>query len=137
MTESVAGPKFHMLVMTAFAALALLLAAVGIGGIVSYSVAQRTHEIGVRIALGASRWLVQRMIVGLALGLALVGIAIGLAASAAFTRLLTGLLFEIKPVDTPTFVTVAALLFAIATVASWLPARRVVRIDPQTALRAE
>ena len=126
-----------MLVLMAFADLALVLAAVGIGGVVAYSVTQRTHEIGVRIALGASHGSVYRLIVGQALGLALAGVGIGLLAAAAVMRVLTGFLFEIRPFDPETFAAVAAVLVAIAAAASLLPARRATRIDPQSALRCD
>ncbi|MBZ5500356.1 MAG: ABC transporter permease [Acidobacteriia bacterium] len=135
--ESVAQPRFHMLVLAAFAGLALVLAAVGIGGVVAYSVARRTHEIGVRIALGASRGSVYRLILGQALGLALTGVAIGLLAAGAATRVLTNFLFEIRALDPETFAAVAVVLVAIAVAASWLPARRATRIDPQSALRCD
>ncbi len=135
--ESVAQPRFHMLVLTAFGTLALVLAAVGIGGVVAYSVAQRTHEIGVRIALGASRGSVYRLIVGQALVLALTGVGFGLLAAAAVTRVLAGFLYEIRPLDPETFAAVAALLVAVTAAASWLPARRATRVDPQSALRCD
>ncbi len=113
------------------------LAAVGISGVVAYSVAQRTHEIGVRIALGASRGSVYWLIIGHALGLTLTGVGIGLLAAAAVTRVLTSFLFEIRPLDPGSFAAVAAVLVAIAAAASWLPARRATRIDPQSALRCD
>jgi putative ABC transport system permease protein len=134
---SVAQPRFHMLLLTVFASLALALAAVGIYGVIAYSVTQRTHEIGVRMALGAERAGVLRMVIGQALRLALAGVAIGLAAAAAVTRVLAKFLFGVKPVDAATFAAVSALLIAVAAAASWLPARRATRVDPMVALRCE
>jgi putative ABC transport system permease protein len=136
-SDSVALPRFHMLLLTVFAGLALALAAVGIYGVIAYSVAQRSHEIGVRIALGAERGAVLRMIVGQALWLAFAGVGIGLAAAIPATRVLAKLLFGVKPFDAATFMAVSAILIAVAAVASWLPARRAVRVNPIVALRCE
>jgi putative ABC transport system permease protein len=121
----------------AFAMLALLLAAVGIYGVIAYSVSQRTQEIGVRMALGAGRWDVLRMILGQGAILAAIGIAIGLAGALALTRLLADLLFSVQPTDPATFVAVSMLLAVVSVCAGFLPARRATRIDPLAALRWE
>jgi putative ABC transport system permease protein len=105
--------------------------------VLAYSVAQRTHEIGIRMALGAAAGDVLRMVLRRTLALAATGIAIGAAAALATTRVLANLLFEVKPSDPATFVTVAALLAGIAVLASWVPARRATRVDPVEALRYE
>ena len=134
---SVAQQQLTMTMLTVFAVAALLLAAVGIYGVISYTVTQRTQEIGIRMALGAQRTEVLRMIVGQALLLAVIGIAAGGAAALLLTRLMTGLLFGVKPGDPLTFLTVASLLAAVAAVASYVPGRRATRVDPAVALRAE
>jgi predicted permease len=120
-----------------FGLLALVLAAVGLYSVVAYSVGQRTREIGVRVALGAQRGDVLRLVVGQGLRVTMVGIALGILASLALGPLAASLLFDVKPTDPPTFVAVAATLFIVATLASYLPARRATRVDPATALRAE
>jgi putative ABC transport system permease protein len=120
-----------------FAALALLLAAVGIFGVISYAVAQRTQEIGVRRALGAGTAGVMRLVLTQSLGLAAIGVAIGLAGALAVSRILRSMLFGVTPTDTLTFASVAAGLLAVAFLASYLPARRAARIDPLRALRYE
>ncbi|MGH7719022.1 MAG: FtsX-like permease family protein, partial [Gemmatimonadaceae bacterium] len=135
--ESVARPRFYMLLLGAFAAVALLLSAVGIYGVIAYLVAQRTHEIGVRMALGASTRRVTRMVLGESLTLAALGIALGLAGAFALTRLLATLLFGVKATDPVTFVAVSLLLASVALVASWIPAMRAARLDPLIAMRAE
>jgi predicted permease len=123
--------------MGAFGALALLLAALGVYGVISYSVAQRGHEIGVRMALGARRGEVFRLVLGQALGLTAIGMTLGLAGALALTRLLAGQLYGLSPTDPATYVAVALLLAAAALVAGWLPARRATRVDPLVALRHE
>jgi putative ABC transport system permease protein len=136
-TASAAPQRFNMLLMAGFAAIAVLLAVVGLYGLIAYSVAQRTREIGIRMAMGAMAGGVVRMIVRDGMVLAASGVAIGTAAAAALAPALGTLLFGVKPLDPPTFAGVAALLLAVAAVATWVPARRATRIDPTRALRAE
>jgi putative ABC transport system permease protein len=128
-------PRFNMILLGIFASLALVLTSIGIYGVLSYSVTQRTHEIGIRLALGAGPADVLRMIVGQGMMLALIGIAIGIASSFALTRLIAGLLYEVSPTDPVTFPAIAFLLCAVALVSCYLPARRATRVDPTTALR--
>jgi predicted permease len=135
--ESISRPRFYMLLVAIFAAVALLLAAVGIFGVMSYSVAQRTRELGIRIALGAGRGALRRLVVGQAMVLAIGGLAIGLIAALLLSTTLEKMLFDLKPTDPATFASVAAVLFVVALVASWLPARKAARVDPVVALRAE
>jgi ABC-type antimicrobial peptide transport system permease subunit len=125
-----------LLLLSAFAVLAMLLATVGVYGVISYSVAQRTQEIGVRMALGAASGDLVWMVVRQALGLALAGVIIGTLAGLALTRFLSKLAFGVSPADPATFAAVAALLLAVALAASYLPARAATRVDPLTALRA-
>jgi putative ABC transport system permease protein len=122
---------------TAFALLALVLGAVGIYGIVSYSVTQRTHEIGIRMALGARAGNVLSLIMRNGLTLVLAGITIGIAGALVLTRFLTTLLFGVTPTDGVTFVVVSMTFFVIATIASLIPALRATRVDPLVALRYE
>jgi predicted permease len=136
-SRSVAQRRLMMVMLAIFAAAALLLASVGIYGVIAYSVTQRTREIGIRLALGAQRSDVLRMIVGQAAALALAGIIIGAAAAALLTGLMRGLLFEVKPSDPATFAGVAAVLACVALLASYVPGRRATRVDPVIALRAE
>jgi putative ABC transport system permease protein len=134
-SESVSQPRFYMLLLSVFAGVALVLASIGIFGVISYSVTRRTREIGVRIALGADPRSVVRLVVGGALGLAAAGVLLGLVGALAGTRLLSGLLFGVEATDPVTLVTVSTVLFAVAALASYLPARRAVRVDPNVALR--
>jgi ABC-type antimicrobial peptide transport system permease subunit len=119
----------------AFAAIAVVLAAVGVYGVISYAVSQRTQEIGVRVALGAQRSDVFRLIVGHGMQLGGIGIAIGLVGALGVTRFLRTMLFGVSPFDPASFVGVSALLAAIAILASYIPARRAARVDPVEALR--
>jgi putative ABC transport system permease protein len=132
-----AEPRFIAALLAAFAALALVLAAVGLYGVVAYSVSRRTHEIGVRVALGAGAENVLTLVLRRSLALACAGIAIGLAGAAAVTRLLRSQLYGIEPLDPATFAAVAILLGLVALLASYLPARAALRVDPVEALRVE
>jgi putative ABC transport system permease protein len=134
---SVAPRRFNMALLSVFAALALSLAAVGVYGVMSYTVTQRTHEIGVRMALGAQSGAVLKLIVGQGLKLALIGVAIGLAAAFALTRWMEDLLFDVRPTDSWTYGVVAVLLLLVALFACWIPARRAAKVDPMIALRHE
>ncbi len=135
--DAVAQPRFRTALLGAFAALALVLATVGVFGVLSYFVTQRTQEIGIRIALGAQPADVVRMVVARGVGLASAGIVIGLLAAIPLTRSMQTLLFEVQPTDVPTFATVGIVLTLVAAAASYLPARRATRVDPITALRME
>jgi putative ABC transport system permease protein len=137
LSKSVARPRFQSVLLASFAGLALLLAAIGIYGVMSYSVAQRAHEIGIRVALGARRDQVLRLVVGQGLWLALIGTIAGLAGALVLTRYLRSLLFDVSPTDPWTFIAVPAVLFVVALAASYFPARRVAGVDPIMALRYE
>jgi putative ABC transport system permease protein len=126
-----------MWLLVSFSFLAVTLAAVGIYGVVSYSVAQRTSEIGVRVALGASSRAVLKMVLGQAMGLVAIGLAAGMALALPLTRLMSGLLFGVSPNDPLTFAVIAVLLGGVAFVACAVPARRATRVDPIVALRYE
>ena len=136
-SESVSQPRFYMTLLGAFAALALLLAALGIYGVISYVVSQRTRELGIRIALGATRERVVRLVLNQALALAGVGVVIGLVGSYWVTRLISKLLFGVTSTDPLTFGAVAAVLVGAAWLASYVPALRASRVDPIQALREE
>jgi putative ABC transport system permease protein len=137
MGRSTARQSFNMLLLTIFGAVALLLAAIGIYGLMAYSVAQRTQEIGIRMALGADRDTIRKLVVWQGMRLALVGVVAGIAASFGLTRLLSTFLFGVKPWDPAVFVSAPLILTAIALVAVWLPAARASKVDPMQALRAE
>ena len=137
LAESIARQRFSMLLLAIFAGVALVLAAVGIYGVMSYSVAQRTHEIGIRMALGAQTMTVLKLAIGYGLKLVLAGIAIGLIAAFALTRVMSTLLFGVTATDPTTFALISLLLIAVAAIASYIPARRATRVNPIIALRYE
>jgi putative ABC transport system permease protein len=134
---SVAQERFNAVLLVSFAVTALLLTMIGIFGVVSYSVRQRTHEIGVRMALGAGASQVRKLIVAQGMRAVMVGVGIGLVGAFLLTRLLSGMLFGVEPWDPLTFAAVVALLMSVALLATYLPARRATRMDPMIALRAE
>jgi len=135
--DSVSRPRFQLVLLLVFAGMAVLLATLGVYGVVSYSVSQRTQEIGVRMALGAQSGDVSRLVLREGLLLGGLGVALGLAGAVAFTRLLRTLLFEVTPTDPPTLAVVALLLLAVSITATLLPARRAAKVDPMVALRYE
>jgi len=136
-SDSVGTRRMTMLLLGLFAALAMVLAAVGVYGVISYSVTQQTHEIGVRMALGAERNDVLWLVVGKGLALALIGVGVGLAGALGLTRFLSSLLFGVRPTDPAIFLGVSLILAALSMVASYIPARRAARVDPMVALRYE
>jgi putative ABC transport system permease protein len=137
LSVSIAFQRFLMTLMSVFASLALVLATIGLYGVISYSVNQRTHEIGLRMALGARGGDVLRLVVGQGLRLTIVGAAVGLAVALVLTRLIQGMLFGVKPTDPSTFVAVFVMLTSVALVACYIPARRATKVDPMVALRYE
>ena len=137
MGRSTARQSFNMLLLTIFGAVALLLAAIGIYGLMAYSVAQRTQEMGIRMALGADRDTIRKLVVWHGMRLALVGVVAGIVTSFGLTRLLSTFLFGVKPWDPVVFVAAPIILTAIALLAVWLPAARASKVDPMQALRAE
>ncbi len=137
LSRSILQPRFYAWLFGAFGLVALALAAVGILGVISYSVSQRTHEIGIRMALGAEKRDVLRMVIREGLKLALIGVAIGIAGALALTRFLASLLYGVEPTDPLTFIAVSLVLIAVALVACYIPARRAAKVDPMVALRYE
>jgi putative ABC transport system permease protein len=137
MGTSTASANFNMLLLTIFGAAALVLAAIGIYALMAYSVEQRTQEMGIRMALGADRSAIRRLIVGHGVRLTAAGILLGLAAAFALTHLIAGFLFGVKPWDPAAFLAAPLVLTAVAILAVWLPAKRAAKVDPMQALRAE
>jgi putative ABC transport system permease protein len=137
LAASIAHPRFRTLLLGLFAGLALLLAAVGIYGVIAYSVSRRTNDIGLRMALGAEVTDIFGMVLRQAFVLTLVGIAVGVVGAVFLTRLLTSLLYEVPPTDPLTFATVTVGLMTVALLASYLPAWRATRVDPTVALRVD
>jgi ABC-type antimicrobial peptide transport system permease subunit len=135
--DATANPRFSSLLLGVFAAMALIVAAVGVYGMLAYSVTQRTREIGIRLALGAERSKVAGLVIRDGLILCLIGLTLGLAGAFGATRLLRGLLYQVAPTDPGTYAAVAILLMVVSLLACWLPARRATRVDPLIALRSE
>jgi putative ABC transport system permease protein len=137
LADNLAAPRFSSFLLALFAAVALLLTAIGLYGLVAYSVSLRTQEIGIRMALGAQTRQVLSLVIGQGIKLTLIGLALGVTVSMILTRWLASLLFNVSPTDALTFVLVAALLLFVALLACWIPARRATRVDPMIALRSE
>jgi predicted permease len=137
MSRSIAPRRFYLILVVVFAVSAIVLAAVGLYGVVAYAVEQRTREIGIRMSLGAARYDVLKLLLGWALSLVALGVITGIVGSVAITRVLSGFLFGIKPTDPITFLAVPLLLATVALLASYIPARRATKVDPMTALRHE
>jgi len=137
MSESVAQPRFYTLLLGAFAAVALLLATLGVYGVIAYAVSQRTREFGIRIALGATSAVVSRTVLRRGIMLAGAGMLLGIVGALAATGAIRSLLFDVPAADPITFAGVVVVLSGVAILASWLPARRASRVDPVIAMRAE
>jgi putative ABC transport system permease protein len=135
--ETIAPQRLNATLIGLFAALALAIATVGVGGVLAFSVSQRTNELGIRMALGAERGMILRMILGEGAIMALVGLVVGGVAAIPLSKLLEGLLFGVEPADPPTIALSAVLLVGVALVASWIPARRATAVDPIAALRSD
>jgi putative ABC transport system permease protein len=136
-SRAVAPQRFNALVMAIFAGMAVILAGVGVYGVMAYSVTRRTHEIGIRMALGAQRQDVMKLVLRRGVLLVAFGIGLGVAGALALTRSLSSLLYGVKPTDPLTFIGVALVLISVALMASYIPARRATKVDPMTALRHE
>jgi predicted permease len=136
-SDSISDRKFSMVLLGTFAALALLLSSIGIYGVISYLIGERTHEIGIRMALGAQRKDVLTLVLGEGMKLVLVGAAIGIAAALGLSRLMAGMLYGVSATDPLTFAAVPIVLLGVAMLACYIPARRAMRVDPMTALRYE
>jgi putative ABC transport system permease protein len=137
LSESISRQRFNMLLLAIFASVALILAVVGIYGVIAYSVTQRTHEIGIRMALGAQAFDIMKMVVGQGMLLTGIGLVAGIGAAVGLTWVMSSLLFDVGATDVTTFVLVSLVLAAAAMVATVLPARRATRVDPMVALRYE
>jgi len=137
LSENVAAPRFRTVLFAVFAGLAMCLAIAGVYGVMAYSVSQRSNEVGLRIALGASAGSIVRLVLGQGLGLACIGISLGLAASIAGTRLLKSMLFQVQPNDPWVYTAVAVVLGMVTLIAGYIPASRAAKIDPVVALRQE
>ena len=135
--ESMASSKFNMVLMTIFAGVALMMASIGLYGVISYSVSQRTHEIGIRMALGASRPSVLSLVLRNGMTLAVIGVALGVAVALGLTRLMASMLYGVSPTDPLTFIVISLILTGVALVACFVPAHRATRVDPMIALRYE
>jgi putative ABC transport system permease protein len=136
-SDSVAQPRFYMLLLGTFAAIALLLAALGIYGVIAYAVSQRTRELGIRVALGATRENIIRLVIAEGVSLAGMGVLLGVLASMALTRALASLMFGVGKLDPVTLAAAPVMLMAVALLGCYLPARRAARVDPVIAMRSE
>jgi ABC-type antimicrobial peptide transport system permease subunit len=137
LNASLAQSRFQLSLLGALALLALLLAAIGIYGVMSYLVAQRNHEVGLRMALGAGQRQVLSLIMKRGIALSLIGVGLGIAGALALTRFIKSLLYGVYPTDPPTFLVVSVLLLAVSLVAIYIPARRATKVDPMVVLRYE